>query len=99
MITKRAPAAGKATLQSWEESMTWSRASTVVMGLVSVMLLAMHDNVLALICGGFFLTGLGEWINNPTTTVSRKSNWLGVLLEVAGGILMISGAYLEFTSR
>jgi uncharacterized membrane protein len=51
---------------------------------------------LAIICGGFFLVGLGEWINNPTATVSRKVNWFGILLEVAGVVLMIYGTYLGF---
>jgi hypothetical protein len=76
--------------------MIWSKVSTVAMALISLWFLARHINVLAIIFGGFFLLGLGEWINKPTATVPRKANWLGILIEGAGVVLMIYGTYLEF---
>jgi uncharacterized membrane protein len=48
------------------------------------------------LAGAGFLLGLGEWINHPTADVPRKANWLGVLLEAAGVVLMIYGTYLGF---
>jgi uncharacterized membrane protein len=78
--------------------MTWSRISTVLMGLVSVVLFADQMNVLAIIFGGFFLLGLGEWLNQPRADVPRKINWIGILLEVAGVAVMIYGAFTEFRS-
>ena len=42
--------------------------------------------------------GLGEWINHPTADVPRKANWLGILLEGAGMVLMIYAIYLWFRS-
>jgi hypothetical protein len=76
--------------------MTWSKASTVAMAVISVIFLATHTIVLATIFGGFFLLGLGEWINHPTADLPRKANWLGILLEAAGVVLMIYGVYLGF---
>jgi hypothetical protein len=73
-----------------------SRASTLALAVLSVIFLAAQMNVSAIICGGFFLLGVGEWINHPTADLPRKANWLGILLEVAGGGLMVYGTYLAF---
>jgi hypothetical protein len=74
--------------------MTWSKASTVSLALISVFFLAMHMDVWAMMCGGSSLVGLGEWINHPAADVSRKANWLGILLELTGVVLMNYAIYL-----
>jgi uncharacterized membrane protein len=72
------------------------RGRTVALALISIFFLAKYMHVLAMIFGAGFLLGLGEWINHPTADVPRKANWLGILLEVAGVVLMIYGTYLGF---
>jgi hypothetical protein len=76
--------------------MTWSKVPTVAMALFSVYFLARNINVAAIICGGVFLMGLGDWINKPTAAVPWKANWLGILLEGAGCVLGLYGTYLVF---
>jgi hypothetical protein len=78
--------------------MTWSKASTVSLALLSVFFLAKHMDALAAICGGSSLREPGGWINHPTADLPREANWLGILLEGAGMVLIIFGIYLWFRS-
>ena len=75
----------------------WSKTSTVSLAILSVFFLATHEYLLAMMCSGFFLAGLGEGIKRPSTDVSRRANWLGILLEVAGVVLMYYTLYLWLT--
>src|SRR5712692_1797153 len=91
---------------------TWYKAVIAVSGPAFLIALATQRDSLAMIFGGAFLIGIGKWRNNPKkqvelrptaaghwakiTDVPRKANWFGTLLQLAGLILMVYGAYLAF---
>ncbi len=75
----------------------WQKSLTLSMALLSFYFFMRHISAMATICCGFFLLGIGEWINRPNAEAPRKANWLGLLLEGAGTTLMLYGAYLGFS--
>lgn len=98
----------------WEslKPTTWYKAVMAVAGPAFLITLAQRD-VLALIALGAFLVGLGEWKNHrrfiefgsvagyvaKRTDVERKTTLLGVLLQIAGGVLIVYGTCRAFGFR
>lgn len=75
-----------------------SKVSTVLGALLSVIYLATQEYAQAILWSGFFLLGLGQWIDQRSANALRKTNWLGTLLQIVGIALMLYGAYRVWKS-
>jgi hypothetical protein len=71
----------------------WQKASTIILAPLAVAFFAAHMNPLAIMLGGFFVMGMGEWINHLDAEVPRNANVPGMLLEFAGVALALYGIY------
>ncbi len=75
----------------------WQKASTLSLALLSFYFFMSHVSAMATISGGFFVLGIGEWINWPSAERPRTAHWFGLLLEGAGTTLLLYGTYLGFS--
>jgi hypothetical protein len=83
---------------------TWYQTLVAFSGLLLLVLAHKELWNAALATGGFFLVGIGEWINHPRRIgvlpglralkgwiSSRSPHWLGWTFDVLGAILLVIG--------
>jgi hypothetical protein len=91
---------------------TWYKAVIAVFGAAFLVTLGQRRDELAMVFCGACLIGIGEWRNHPkkevrlridstgnkwkVTDVPRRANFVGILLQLIGVVLMLYGMYRIF---
>jgi hypothetical protein len=90
---------------------TWYKAIVAVSAAALLIALATQRDTLAMIFGGAFLIGIGEWHHHRKKTFERRPfagglanitdrprnpNWFGALLQLVGAALTVYVAYRAF---